>query len=266
MLLGSMMTQLFRARATKLETNSVRKSWGAFDRLLRNGLIAKAYWSGNHALQRAMFSQYWAQEADDQPDLWVDRFQEEFLAHNVALIDALEEYLKDRSYEQLYEIGCGHGQVVEFLSNRIDSIPKFIGMDISEVQIEKNRQAYSHPNISFEEGDAVSWIEKEAKAQSIFLTNGGVFEYFLQEELESMFSHMASKLAPAMVGIIETIGSDHDLEKEFDSLVYGRELSFSHNYPYLMKKAGLTVVYHTERKGTQTHGGGRWIRVLGIVE
>ena len=69
-----------------------------------------------------------------------------------------------------------------------------------------------------------------------------------------------------MVGIIETIGSDHDLAKEHDSLVYGRELAFSHNYPHLMEKAGLNVVYHSERDGSITHGGGRWLRVLGISE
>ncbi|MBX2821253.1 MAG: class I SAM-dependent methyltransferase, partial [Rhodothermaceae bacterium] len=205
-------------------------------------------------------------EADDEPELWQERFEEEFLAHNVALIDALEEHLYHEHYDRLYEIGCGHGQVVEYLAERMKTISEFIGMDISEVQIEKNRHYYNHPKISFQAGDAVSWVQEEAKPRSIFLTNGGVFEYFLQEELELMFSHIASKLAPAIVGIIETIGSDHDLAKEHDSLVYGRELAFSHNYPYLMEKAGLSVVYHSERVGTIEHGGGRWIRVLGIKE
>ena len=69
-----------------------------------------------------------------------------------------------------------------------------------------------------------------------------------------------------MVGIIETIGSDHDLAKENNSLVYGRELAFSHNYPHLMEKVGLRVVYHSEQEGSIAHGGGRWIRVLGIKE
>lgn len=266
MFLGSIMMHLFKARTKKLETNSVLKSWGAFDRLLRNGILAKAYRTGNHDLQRTMFTQYWAEEADDKPDVWINRFKEEFLGHNVALIDALEKHLEHGNYERICEIGCGHGQVLEYLANRISTIPAFIGMDISKVQIEKNRQIYNHPKISFEADDAFSWIQNEARPRTIFLTNGGVFEYLLQEELEVIFSHIAENLAPAMVGIIENVGSDHDLEKEHNSLTYGRELSFSHNYPYLMKRAGLTVVYQTERKGVEAHGGGRWIRVLGVTE
>ena len=179
LLLGSIMVKMFAGRSKRIETDAIKKSWGAFDRLLRNGLIAKAYWSGNHALQRTMFSQYWAHEADDEPELWQERFEEEFLAHNVALIDAIEEHLDHEHFDRLYEIGCGHGQVVEYLAKRMKTISEFIGMDISEVQIEKNRQYYNHPKISFQAGDAVSWVQEEAKPRSIFLTNGGVFEYFL---------------------------------------------------------------------------------------
>jgi cyclopropane fatty-acyl-phospholipid synthase-like methyltransferase len=42
------------------------------------------------------------------------------------------------------------------------------------------------------------------------ITNGGVFEYFLQEELEELFSFAAQNLSPVAICIIETIGTDHD--------------------------------------------------------
>ena len=112
LLLGSIMVKLFSGRGRKLETNSAKKSWGAFDRMLRNGLLAQAFWAGDHAKQRALFAHYWEQEADDVAHVWQDRFEREFLGHNVTIIDALEETLTENSFDRLYEIGCGHGQVV----------------------------------------------------------------------------------------------------------------------------------------------------------
>lgn len=262
LLLGSLMARLFPGRAKKLEVNAVNKSWGAFDRMLRNGLLAKAYWAGDHAKQRALFSHYWAQEADDVAHVWQDRFEREFLGHNVVIIDALEEVIQGKDFTQLYEIGCGHGQVLEYLVNRISSIEQFVGIDISEEQTKKNNANYSHPKMTFHGADAVEWVIYNGKKQSVFLTNGGVFEYFLQSELETMFKHIAKNLTPAVVGVVETLGSDHNLEKEKDSLIYGRELAFSHNYPHLLREAGFEIKHHSEQVGAETHGGGRWIRVL----
>ena len=42
--------------------------------------------------------------------------------------------------------------------------------------------------------------------------------------------------APSLV-VVETVANDHDLDTERDSLVYGREMSFSHNYPHLIERA-----------------------------
>lgn len=266
LLFGSVMVKLFSGRGRKLESNSIKKSWGAFDRMLRNGLLAQAFWAGDHAKQRALFAHYWEQEADDVAHVWQDRFEREFLGHNVTIIDALEETLTENSFDRLYEIGCGHGQVLEYLVNRLEDIDAFIGIDISEEQIRKNKDKFKHPKMEFHAADAVGWVVDNAKPQSIFLTNGGVFEYFLQSELEAIFKHIAENLTPAIVGIVETLGSDHDLETEFKTMIYGRELAFSHNYPHLLKKAGFEVVHHSEQEGAKTHGGGRWIRVLAVRE
>ncbi len=264
LLLGSMMVKLFAGRSKKLESNAVKKSWGAFDRMLRNGLLAEAYWAGDHAKQRALFSHYWAQEADDVAHVWQDRFEREFLGHNVVIIDALEEVMQGKDFDRLYEIGCGHGQVLEYLVGRLSSIEEFVGIDISEEQIKKNKGHFNNPKMAFHAADATQWVLANAKVQSIFLTNGGVFEYFLQSELQTLFKHIAENLSPAVIGVVETLGSDHNLETEKESLIYGRELAFSHNYPHLLREAGFEIVHHSEQTGAKTHGGGRWIRVLAI--
>jgi len=118
----------------------------------------------------------------------------------------------------------------------------------------------------FEAADATQWIPEHASSNSVFVTNGGVFEYFLQEELETLFKFFADQRKPAAVALVETIGTDHNLEREKDSLIYGREMSFSHNYPHLLEQAGFTIKHQSERVGFEVDGGGRWIRVLAMVQ
>ena len=239
LLLGSLIVKLFPGRARRLAENNIKISLGSFDRLMRNGLFARAYWEGDHAMQRTLFSHYWAHEADEEAQVWQDRFEHEFLGHNVKIVDVLEDLMKGHSFNRLYEIGCGHGQVLEYLAGRLSSIEEFVGIDISEEQIQKNKAQIEHPKITFHAADAVEWVKEHARPNSIFLTNGGVFEYFLQSELESIFRHVADNLAPAVIGVVETLGTDHNLETEMDTLIYGREMAFSHNYPHLLRSAGL---------------------------
>lgn len=138
--LGGYLVKLFPGRAKKLSENTLDNNWGAFDRLLRNGLTAEAFASGDHAKQRALFSNYWFEEADGAASVWEDRFKDEFLGHNVVLIDEMAKVLKDKKFDQLYEIGCGHGQVTEYLADRFQQIDKFVGIDISKEQIKKTRR------------------------------------------------------------------------------------------------------------------------------
>lgn len=266
LLLGRVLVKAFSGRGRKLIANSAIRSMGPFDRLLRNGLLAEAYKEGDHQTHRALFSNYWSQEAEHDDQVWQDRFEEEFLGHNVAIVDAIEETAAAMGMNQLYEIGCGHGQVLKYLANRLVGIKEFVGIDISDELIKKNSRVYTDSRISFCAADATRWVLEEAKAGSVFLTNGGVFEYFLESELDMMFKHIAENLQPAIVGVVETIGSDHNLDTEFKSLIYGRELAFSHNYPHLLKKAGFEIVHQSEQTGTESHGGGRWIRVVGRVK
>ena len=256
---GRALLPFFKARSQDVESDPFGKPWGIIDRFIRNGLYAEAFQKKDHRRLRKFLSNYWGHEAKNFHEFCEDRFQRMFLNHDVEVIDALEEHLQSQELNQLYEIGCGGGQVIEYLCNRMTSINHFTGIDLGEAQIEENRKNYHNPKLSFQTADAVEWIPKNAEARSIFLTNGGVFEYFLQEELESLFRHIASQRAPAAIVVVETIGSDHDLETEKDSLIYGREMSFSHNYPHLFREAGFTIAHQSERQGYPEDGGGRWI-------
>ena len=263
MRLGKLLLPLYRGRIEAVEAAPFGSD-GQIHRLVRNGLYAQALEQGNFAKLRGYLSKYWGQEAKNFHEFAQDRFQRMFRNHEVEVIDALEEHLQSQDFDQLYEIGCGGGQVLSYLADRLTSIDEFVGVDLGAAQIKANVETIDHPKMAFHAADAVEWVPSNANPRSIVLTNGGVFEYFLREELQRLFAHIAGNLAPAAVAVVETIGSDHDLDAHEESFVYGRELSFSHNYPHLLREAGFEIVHQSERVGYEEDGGGRWMRILAM--
>jgi len=265
--LGRLLLPLYRGRIEAVEAAPFGSD-GQIHRLIRNGLYARALEQGDFAKLRGYLSKYWGQEAKNFHDAWTDRFERMFLKHDVVVIDELEKAVASlpdgAGFDHLYEIGCGGGQVLSYLADRLTSIDEFVGIDLGAEQIKANVETIDHPKMAFHAADAVEWIPSNAKPRSIVLTNGGVFEYFLREELQRLFAHIAGNLAPAAVAVVETIGSDHDLDSHEESFVYGRELSFSHNYPHLLREAGFEIVHQSERVGYEEDGGGRWIRILAM--
>jgi len=262
---GKLLARLFPRRAAKIDRNPFDQALGRLDRLIRNGLYARAFETGDFRRLRHFLSHYWTTEARRFHQGWSHRFEEMFLKHDVEVIAHLEELMdgdaKGVRFSCLYEIGCGGGQVLDYLRQRLKKIPSFVGIDIGEDQIASNEETYDDPSISFRAADAVKWLPQNASQNCIMLTNGGVLEYFLKEEVELIFSHVAT-LAPAAIALIETIGSNHDLENQPSSYVYARELAFSHNYPELLRNAGFEILHQSERAGNVSDGGGRWVRIL----
>lgn len=266
LLAGSILAALMPNARQRVVESSLSDESSRLDRLIRNGLYATAFRRKDHRKLRGYFSQYWGSEAAAFHEGWDDRFERMFLQHDVQIVDDLENLMSDSAlqiqFQHVYEIGCGGGQVLSYMRDRFSSLESFTGIDLGTEQIEKNREKNHSDSVEFAAADATEWIPANARKNCILLTNGGVFEYFLQEELEALFAFAAGRLSPVAICIIETIGTDHDLEKETDSLIYGRELAFSHNYPHLLTQAGFSIISQSERDGYEIDGGGRWIRIL----
>lgn len=266
MLAGDCALTLFPSRVDEIRQQPFLPNRSILDRVLRNGLLRRAYLERDHQLLRTFLAQYWGTYAATFHEAWNDRFERLFLQHDKVVIDELErliaEWGEETSLENLYEIGCGGGEVTRYLNERFPELKTIVGLDLGEEQIRKNRERFGESRPQFEAADAVAWIPENAQSNSIFVTNGGVLEYFLESEIDGMFQHIAKQLRPAAVVVIETIGSDHDLENETASLIYGREMAFSHNYPHLLRKNGFEIRHQSERVGEEVDGGGRWIRVL----
>jgi len=170
------------------------------------------------------------------------QFQEMFLDDFLGVVDELETVLEqNRSITTICEIGTGSGQLLDYLSNRLPTIKRFIGIDLSDATIRDNRERYPNDSIDWIAADAIEWIEQNAGPAWVFVSHRGVMEYFTQSQVESLFRFIAEKKSPAVLLVIEPVGLDHDLENQFESQPYGIEYSLSHNYPHLLRSAGFEV-------------------------
>ena len=238
--------------------------------LVRNGLFGRAFVRRDHLTLRRYLSQYWGEYATQFHTEWNDRFERLFLGRDLVVIESLSTWLDERTQagapvRHLYEIGCGGGRVLAYLANRFPQFEELIGIDLGAERIAANRSLHTDPRLHFHATDAMKWIPAHAQPKSVFIANGGVLEYFLEEELSRLFAWIATECAPTAVVFIETIGTDHDLDAEPQSLVYGREMSFSHNYPRLLEGAGFSIRHRSECEGDMRDGGGRWIRLVASV-
>lgn len=68
-------------------------------------------------------------------------------------IDFIQNFLKDHNIQSVVEIGCGDWRLSRYIS--WDKI-RYQGIDIDKSVIEKNKQKYETPSISFIEADALS--------------------------------------------------------------------------------------------------------------
>ncbi len=104
----------------------------------------------------------------------------------------------------------------------------------------------------------MTWVLRNGRRGSVFVTYGGVFEYFPQRRLQALLSWMAGALPPALLGIVEPLADGHAVDSDPHSVPYGAENTFSHLYPRLITQAGLRIFRRREcRVGAQ-----RWLMLV----
>jgi SAM-dependent methyltransferase len=204
--------------------------------------------------QRRLWS---SREIADFHELQTGYFQRMFLGPNKVSLDVLEAELARGGLDTLCEIGCGHGEVVNFLSQRLGALRRFIGLDLSSEQTRRNVARFGSDRVEWVAGDARRWVEKHVRPGWILLTHNGVLEYVPREDLTALFSRAAQN-APALVSLSEPIALDYDLDRETLSRPYGFERSFSHNYLQILEQSGFRVVHRSEFRS----GSHRLLRVV----
>ena len=193
----------------------------------------------------ALHQDFWSGEGGNVFSQNCDhRFKELFLGQQLEDFEKLTEICETRLPSQITEFGCNSGLLLNHLVEQLPYIKSAVGIDINAQQIQQNQNA-SHfdSRIQFLTADGADWVLRNAKANSLFVTNGGVMEYFRRSRLDQMLQHISSQLAPAIFFAIEPNAADHDLEKVKESIPFGEELSFSHNYRDLFESNGFNVVH-----------------------
>lgn len=198
---------------------------------------------------------------DNNRDFWInntatelfketeDGFEKDFLPNCTFVFDLLKTELNntDQSFDTFVEIGTGNGDVLNWLSAEFPKVKRFIGIDLSEQQIQMNKEKFgNNEKLEFIAADAYEWVKKEGKSNTIFVSSRGVLEYFIESQLQELLNNI-SKIGHTFFVAIEPNGGDHDFETSPTSQLYGNEPSFSHNYPLLFKNAGFEIWHFSQQ-------------------
>lgn len=256
---GRLLTALLPSQTERVRSNP-EAARGILGRLLRAGVRARLGERGDLSALASYHWDFWKRGGRVFHADHLKRFETHFLGHHVQIIDVLEQYLRESEvkYSRLFEIGCGSGQVLEYMAARFPELDSLTGVDLSPEQVRYNRQRYPCPRLQFVAANALDWVGEAAEPYGIYLTNGGVLEYFTGEQLLNMFRQIAGRCAPSLFVAIEPLDARFNLATDTESRTYGSELSFTHNYPVLLQRAGFKV--HTQREVTV--GGYRWLLLL----
>lgn len=228
-------------------------------RLALHARLERARVRGDDSAIEAAQRAFWQGETGDGfYDDYAQRFEAWFTGPHRPFLEELEAAAGRRPFRQLVEIGCGAGQALAFLSERLPGLVRATGIDINPAIIARNRVTWAGDDrLEFLDGEASALLQGLAGKDTLLLSYGGVMEYFTADSLRSMFRTIAADPGGA-VALVEPVDPAHDLDGDPASHVFGGEDSFSHNHRALLEAAGLSVLWSREVKT----GPLRWMMMI----
>jgi hypothetical protein len=188
----------------------------------------------------SIHKQFWQNQIEGK---WFDNTSKKFDESIPALeepVEELKQFLEQHRHTVVCEIGTGDGRFLDYLRGQLTGVERFVGLDLSASRIALNQSLYV--GLEFVAGDAQEWVPSQGLRQALFVTNGGVFEYFRPESLEAFMRELV-KSGSSLALFYEPLVADHDLDSEPEAkLTTAGEYSFSHNYPALCRRAGMDIV------------------------
>lgn len=231
------------------------------DRLMVAGLVGGARTEADRAELSAIQRRFWAGEGgaifNAAPEV-ADRFHDWFLAKHRRPLECLEGQLAatGAACPVMCEIGSGNGLALEYLGQRFPAVPRLVGIDINADATRRNAERWREdPRLEFVHADAVEWITAHAGDGWTYFSNAGVLEYLPQDQVERLYRHTAQRGGPSWWMLTEPVYDGYDLATETESRVNGREFSFCHNHPHLLRQAGWEIVEQHETEAA----GLRWL-------
>jgi len=245
LMIGRMAEACLPGIASEIDANLNPTRAATLKRLIVFSRTRRAMADGDFDRLEATLSTFWQGKTGDQfHSRFIDERYGLFLDQHAYVVDELAQVVEqsEAQFSRLVEIGCGDGQVLNHFARELPQVSSCIGLDINAAAIERAQQSYcgdSH-RMSFVHTDAIPWLAEHPEPGTIILTNGGVLEYFSPASVAQLFSNLAQS-APCAIVLIEPLAHDHDLATQNASSVFGREHSFSHNYPDLLRNSGYSI-------------------------
>lgn len=259
--LGETILPLFPKRAASLRAGQLSPNPTFFEDMLVAGLVRNHTRRGTLDQLTPLHDWFWSNAPAVQFHEFAERrFERWFLANHVAIVPAIRAALEADgvAFTAFCEVGCGSGRVLQYMMQAFPEISRFIGIDLSAEQVTRNRSRYIGQRMEFEAADGPTWIDRNAQPGWVYLTCAGVFEYVSRPKLLALLTTLASRLQPSLFGMVESLSDDYDLENDRESVPYGAENVFSHNYVEILRQAGFDILHRSEQRVDNQ----RWLLVV----
>ena len=242
---GGAVSAVLPARSRSLYRAPVSDADHFLDRMMVAYLRHRALEEGRARFLERLHSDFWQGEGGSVFSGNCDhRFEDLFLRKQAEDFQVLSDTWTQRTHTSIVEFGCNSGLLLQHLTTSLPGVEHAIGVDLNQAQILANQVSDGFdPRIQFVCEDASSWLKSHGGGNCLFVTNGGVLEYFRRDRLLRLLTTIATHRSPATFFAVEPVAEDHDLDSDPRSIPFGEELSFSHNYRQLFEAAGFTVIH-----------------------
>lgn len=234
----------------------------AIDRLIRGAILWWRSRDDSGEQLAALHQDFWREQSAEEYYAGThNRFEKVFMPHFDHYLDQLATLALKRDSHCLIEIGCGEGQLLRHMQQRVP-LQRHVGIDLSEDQIARNQQERASDGPEYFAGDASEWINANAPANAVYVTGLGVLEYFTEAKLNQLLGGISQQRSPACALFIEPVDPNADFDNFDSSYPAGEEHSFTHNYAKRLEQNGWSLELCEEVK-LDTY---RWLVMLASCE
>ncbi|MDA8562838.1 class I SAM-dependent methyltransferase [Mariniblastus sp.] len=242
---GQIVATVASNRTQELQGTPTSQPTGFRDKLIMAYLKRRAFRHNDANFFERLHVDFWQGEGGAVFSENCDhRFEDLFLSKQKEDFDQLREIWNQRQPNHIVEFGCNSGLLLQHMTTELDGVQSSTGIEINAEQVRQNQESPEFDSrINFFNADGGEWLFNNGQANSLFVSNGGVLEYFRRERLDEMLTHISDNLGPAIFFAVEPIADDHDWSKTTESIPFGEELSFAHNYTDLFESNGFEIVH-----------------------
>ena len=199
-LAGQVVASIAFKRTKELHNAPASQPAGLRDKLIMAYLKRRAFRQNEADFFERLHVDFWQGEGGAVFSKNCDhRFEDLFLSKQKMDFDRLRDIWNERQPKHIVEFGCNSGLLLQNMTTELDGVQSSTGIEINAEQVRQNQESPEFDSrINFFNADGGEWLFNNGQANSLFVSNGGVLEYFRRERLDEMLTHISGKLRPAI--------------------------------------------------------------------